>query len=407
VNKGIAFVVGVSLMNAVSMMIVMPVLPRLVESFTGGTAGAAHYVGLFATVFALVQFMVSPFIGSLSDRYGRRAIILASAFGQSVNFAVMGLASNLGSLLFARIVAGISAGSLPAVNAYIADVVPAQHRAASYGWVTAANSAGFLLGPALGGVLGEISPRLPFWVAASLCVLNVLYGAVVLRESLAVHRRKPVSLAQANPLAALRFLQQRPAVTRLTLVYVMLLLAQQCMPNTIVLYTDYRFGWSVQQIGVYLTAVGVAGMVVQALVIRRFVARFGERAAMMLGFVGYTVAFVIYASAPVGRIFVLAAPFFALGGFVTPAVLAQVTRCVASDEQGRLQGALAAVASLCGLFTPLLYTQIFGFAIGPGHDLLPEGAHMYVAAAFLAAGALLSARYIRQQRAAMVVEPGA
>jgi DHA1 family tetracycline resistance protein-like MFS transporter len=403
VNKGITFVVGVSLMNAVSMMIVIPVLPRLIQSFTGSTAGAAHYVGLFATVFALVQFMVSPFIGSLSDRYGRRAIILASAFGQSVNFAMMALASNLGSLFVARIVAGISAGSLPAVNAYIADVVPDQHRAASYGWVSAANSAGFLLGPALGGLLGEISLRLPFWVAASLCLLNVIYGGVVLRESLAVHRRKPVSLAQANPLAAVRFLQQRKAVTRLTMLYVMLLLAQQCMPNTIVLYTDYRFGWSVQQIGVYLTVVGVAGVVVQALLIRRFVLRFGERAAMMFGFVCYTVAFLIYASAPVGRIFVLAAPFFALGSFVTPSVLAQVTRCVASDEQGRLQGALAAVASLCGLFTPILYTQIFGFAIAPGHDLLPEGAHMYVAAAFLAAGALLSARYIRQQRAGMVV----
>ena len=228
----------------------------------------------------------------------------------------------------------------------------------------------------------------------------------MLRESLAVHRRKPVSLAQANPLAAVRFLQQRKAVTRLAVVYVMLLLAQQCMPNTIVLYTDYRFGWSVQQIGAYLTVVGVAGMVVQALLIRRFVVRFGERAAMMFGFVCYTIAFVIYASAPIGRIFVLAAPFFALGSFVTPSVFAQVTRCVASDEQGRLQGSLAAVASLCGLFTPILYTQIFGFAIAPGHNLLPEGAHMYVAAVFLAAGALLSARYIRQQRTGMVVEPG-
>jgi DHA1 family tetracycline resistance protein-like MFS transporter len=187
----------------------------------------------------------------------------------------------------------------------------------------------------------------------------------------------------------------------------MLLLAQQCMPNTIVLYTNYRFGWSVRQIGSYLTVVGVAGMVVQALLIRRFVVRFGERAAMLFGFVCHTIAFVIYASASVGHFFVLAAPFFALGSFVTPVVLAQVTRCVAPDEQGRLQGALTAVASLCGLFTPMLYTQIFGFAIGSGHNLVPEGAHMYVAAAFLAAGALLSARYIRQQRTGMVVEPGA
>jgi DHA1 family tetracycline resistance protein-like MFS transporter len=388
------------LLNAVSMMIVLPVLPRLVQSFTGSTAGAAHYVGLFAMVFALMQFIAAPFIGSLSDRYGRRAIILASASGQGVNFVVTALASNLGALFFARMVAGISSGSLPAINAYIADIVPEQHRAVSYGWVAAANSAGFLLGPALGGLLGAINPRLPFWVAAGLCLLNVLYGSFVLRESLAVHRRKPVSLAQANPLAAIRFLRERQAVTKLTVVYLMLLLAQQCLPNTIVLYTDYRFGWSVQQIGAYLTVVGVASMVAQALLIRRFVARFGERVAMMFGFICYTIAFFIYASAPVGGIFVLAAPFFALGSFVTPAVLAQVTRCVGSDEQGRLQGALASVASLCGLFTPLLYTQVFGLAIGPGQQLLPEGAHMYVAAAFLAAGALLSARYIRQQRTA-------
>jgi MFS transporter, DHA1 family, tetracycline resistance protein len=401
----IGFVVGVSLMNAVSMMIIIPVLPRLVESFTGSTASAAHYVGLFATVFALAQFIFSPILGSLSDRYGRRTVILASAFGQCINFALLALAPNLTWLLMARIVSGITSGSLPAVNAYIADVAPPDKRAASYGWVSAANSAGFLLGPALGGVLGEINPRLPFWAAAALAFMNVLYGAIVLKESLHRERRSPWSFGRSNPVAALTFIGARRDVASLTLVFVMLLLAQQCMPNTIVLYTDYRFGWSSGQIGAYLTAVGVANILVQACVLKPFVARFGERAAVICGFVSYTIAFVIYASAPVGHIFVLAAPFFALGGLVTPSVQAQVTTKVATQEQGRLQGALAALTSFCGLFTPLLYTGVFGFAIGGGRTVLPPGTHIYLAAAFLALGAVLAARYLYRQRA-MVTEAG-
>jgi MFS transporter, DHA1 family, tetracycline resistance protein len=392
------FVVGVSLMNAVSMMIVVPVLPRLVESFTGSTASAAHYVGLFATAFAVAQFIVSPILGSLSDRYGRRSVILVSACGQSINFAMMALAPSLAWLLVARIISGVTSGSQAAVSAYIADVTPAHRRAASYGWVSAANSAGFLLGPALGGLLGEIGPRLPFWTAAGLCLLNVAYGWLVLRESLPHERRKPFSFRRANPAAALYFLAGRAQVASLTLVFLMLILAQQCMPNTIVLYTDYRFGWTSGQIGAYLTVVGVSNMLVQAFVLKPFVARYRERAAVMCGFVCYTIAFVIYASARSDHVFVLAAPFFALGGLVMPSVQAQITHQVSNEEQGRLQGALATVTSLCGLFTPILYTQIFAFAIGPGRGTLPPGAHIYLAAAFLGAGAVLAGRYLYMQR---------
>lgn len=404
--KAIVFVVGVSLMNAVAMMIVIPVLPRLVESFTGSTASAAHYVGLFATVFALAQFIFAPILGSLSDRYGRRTVILGSALGQSINFALLALAPDLAWLLLARIISGVTSGSLPAVNAYIADVVPASQRAASYGWVSAANSVGFLLGPALGGLLGEISPRLPFWAAAALALVNVAYGAVILKESLHRDRRRPMSLVRMNPVSALSFIGSRRDVASLALVFVMLVLAQQCLPNTIVLYTDYRFGWSSGQIGMYLTAVGVANILVQAFVLKPFVARFGERMAVLFGFVCYTIAFLIYASAPVGAVFVLAAPFFALGGLVTPSVQAQVTTKVATPEQGRLQGALAAITSFCGLFTPLLYTGVFGFAIGSGRPLLPPGTHIYLADVFLALGAVLAARYLYRQRMRMVTEAG-
>jgi DHA1 family tetracycline resistance protein-like MFS transporter len=389
----LVFVIGVALMNAVATMLVIPVLPRLVTQFTGDTGRSAYYVGLFATVFALTQLIMSPVLGSLSDRYGRRLIILSSALGQGSQFIIMALAPNLTWLFIARIISGATSGSLPAINAYIADTVPAARRAAGFGWVSAATSAGFLLGPALGGLLGNSDVRLPFWAAAGLCLTNALYGAFVLRESLHRDRRAPFSFAKANPVGALRFLAGRPAVASLALVYVMLLLAAQCMPNTIVLYTDYRFGWSAARIGAYLTVVGIANMLVQAFVLKRFVARFGEQAAVTVGFTCYTAAFLIYASASSGAVFVLAAPFFACGSLVTPAVQAQITRKVGDNEQGRLQGTLAAMMSLSGLVTPLLYTQTFAFAIGAGHGFLAAGSHMYLAATFLAVGAILALRH--------------
>ena len=397
-HQAIIFVVGVTLMNAVAMMIVIPVLPKLVRSFTGETAGAAHYVGLFAAIFAMLQFVVSPFLGALSDRYGRRAVILTSAFGQGVNFVMLALAPSLAWLLVARIISGITSGSLPAVNAYIADVVPAPRRAASYGWVSAATSTGFLLGPALGGLLGDINPRLPFWVSAALCFANLLYGAVVMPESLKKAARAPLTFARVNPTSALRFLGGRPAIASLAVVFLMLMIAQQCLPNTIVLYTDYRFGWSSGQIGAYLTAVGLGSILVQSLVVRGFVARIGEATAVIIGFSCYTIAFLIYATAPTGAAFVIGAPFFAFGGLITPAVQAQLSRNVAPDEQGRLQGALAAASGLCGFLTPILYTQVFAFAIGRGRAILPPGAHMYLAASFLALGAGLATRYLHMQK---------
>ena len=393
-RKAVIFVAGVSLMNAVASMIVVPVLPKLVQSFTGDTASAARQVGLFATSFALVQFLASPVLGSLSDRFGRRMVILTSAFGQAFNFMLMALAPSLAWLFFARVISGFTAGNAPAINAYIADVIPKEERASHFGWVSAANSAGFLLGPALGGLLGEVSPRLPFWVSAGLCLVNCLYGFFVLPESLHRDRRSPFSFARSHPGAAFRFIASRPDLRTLVVVLMMLMVAQQCLPNTIVLYTGYRFAWSSAEVGAYLTAVGLGNILVQAFVLKRVVRRFGERTAVIIGFSSATIAFLIYATAPAAVFFVIGAPFFAFTGLITPAMQAQLTRRVEKDEQGRLQGSIAALTSLLGLFTPLVYTEVFAFAIGPGKSLLPPGAHMYLAASFLMAGALMAWRFL-------------
>jgi DHA1 family tetracycline resistance protein-like MFS transporter len=394
-KRALALVTVISLLNAMATMTVLPVLPNLVKSFTGGdTARAAQLVGAFTAVFALAQFFAAPVLGSLSDAYGRRAVILISALGLAADYMFMALAPSVGWLFVGRIIAGITSASAGAVNAYIADSIPPQERAGAFGWTGAAMSSGFLLGPALGGVLGAVGLRVPFWVSAGLCLAAALYGLFVLPESLPASRRTPFRFRTASPWGALSFLRERPKITGLVAVLWMMTVAAQCLPPTIVLYTEQRYGWPINLAGLYLTYAGVGHLVVQSLVVKRFVAGFGERTAAITGFASTTIGFLIYATSPVGWAFFLGMPFYAMAGLVGPAVQSRLTRLVARTEQGRLQGTNASLASLAQMFAPLMFTQTFALAIRP-HSGLPPGLHIYLAAAILAAGALLAARAMR------------
>ena len=391
-RRAVQFIAAVALMNSVAGMITVPVLPTLVKEFTGDTGHAVAYVGLFAAMFALVQFLVSPIIGALSDRYGRRAVILPAVFCAAADFVLMALAPTLGWLMAARLISGLTAGSNPAINAYVADVITPEERAAHYGWIGAAGSAGFLFGPALGGILGEISPRLPFWVSAGLCFVNGLYGLFVLPESLPRDRRAPFSWRRANPLGSFQFMKERPQILGLLAIFVVMFFAQQCQQHTVVLYTNYRYGWTPAQVGTYLTVVGVGSLLVQAFLVRRFVRRFGERAAAITGFSICSIAFVLYGAAPTDGVFILGMPFFCMFGLVNPSLQAQVTRRVAPTEQGRLQGVNAGLMALTGLIGPIVYTQVFALSIGPFASFMPAGAAYYLAAVCLLTGAMLAAR---------------
>lgn len=394
----LTLVVVVSLLNSMAAMIVVPVLPKLVETFTGDVGHAAQYVGAFAALFALIQFLASPVLGALSDAFGRRAVILISAFGMAGDYVLMALAPSVGWLFVARMISGVTAASGPAVNAYIADSIPPEERAGAFGWTGAAFAVGFLVGPSLGGVLGAVDPRLPFWVSGGLCLATALYGFFILPESLPKDRRTPFTFARANPWGAFKFLLERPHLSGLVLVLMMMLVASQCLPTTLVLYTDYRFGWSTGIVGAYLTFAGVGHLVVQSLLVRRSVTRFGERTTAMIGYASTAIGFVIYASAPVGWMFPIGMPFYALAGLVGPAVQSQLTRKVAATEQGRLQGSVAGLTALTGLFAPILFTQIFAFATtGAGAGVAPPGLHLYVGAAVLALGALMAARLMRTE----------
>ena len=374
-RRAVAFVTVISLLNSIAGMLIIPVLPKLVKGFTHDTSHAAQWIGVFAVAFALIQFLASPVLGALSDAYGRRAVILISAFGMAADYLFMALAA-----------------VMPAINAYIADSIPPEERAGVFGWTGAAMSIGFLLGPSLGGFLGVINPRLPFWASAALCGLVALYGLLVLPESLPKERRTPFSFKRANPWSSIGFLVERPQVMGLVLALMMMTVAAQCMPATLVLYTDHRYHWSTAAAGFYLTYAGAGHLIVQSLVVKRYVGRFGERAAAVTGYLSTAVGFVIFATSPIGALFPAGTPFYALAGLVGPAVQSQMTRMVAPSEQGRLQGAVAALSSLAGMVAVLAFTQLFAFASAPGHENVPQGLHLYAAVAVLLAGAALAWR---------------
>ena len=391
-RRSVIFITVVSLLNSVAGMIIIPVLPGLVKGFTHDTGHAAQYVGVFAVAFALIQFVASPVLGALSDAHGRRAVILISAFGMSADYLFMALAPSIGWLFVGRMIAGLTSASAPAINAYIADTVAPEDRAGVFGWTGAAMAVGFLLGPVIGGFLGAINPRLPFWTSAGLVLLVALYGLLILPESLPKERRTPFTFRRANPWASLVFLKERPEVLGLVTVMIMMIIAAQCLPNTLVLYADHRFHWSIRTVGLYLTYAGVGHMVVQSLVVKRFVGTFGERAAAVTGYLSTAIGFAIYASAASGVLFPIGMPFYAMAGLVGPAVQSQMTRKVGPTEQGRLQGAVAGLSSLAGMVAALMFTNIFAFAVKPGNEAVPPGLHLYVGAAVLALGGLLAWR---------------
>ena len=402
-RRAVALVTVISLLNSMASMIIVPVLPRLVESFTHSTSHAAQYVGIFAATFAVIQFFASPVLGSLSDAYGRRTVILISAFGMAADYLFMALAPGIGWLFVGRMISGVTASSGPAVNAYIADTIPPEERAGVFGWTGAAFAVGFLLGPSVGGFLGDINPRLPFWVSAGLCLAVALYGLFILPESLPRGRRTPFQMRHANPWGSFRFLAERPAIVGLVAVMLMMTVAAQCLPTTLVLYTQWRFAWSLKIVGLYLTFAGMGHLVVQWLVVRRSVARFGEKVTAVTGYFGSAFGFLIFATVPIGALFPIGMPFYAMAGLVGPAVQSQLTRGVAPTEQGRLQGTMAALTAMTGLVAPLVFTNLFAFASGPGKGHVPPGLHLYVAAAVLAAGGLLALRNMRARANAPIV----
>ena len=376
--------------------LIIPVLPKLIEQFRGGdTAYAAETYGVFATAWALMQFLFSPFLGALSDRWGRRPVILISCLGLGLDYIVMALAPTVGWLLVGRILSGITASSFSVSAAYVADITPPDKRAAGFGMLGAAFGLGFVVGPALGGLLGGIDPRLPFWAAAGLALVSALYGLFVLPESLPPEKRSAFSWSRANPVGALQLLRAYPGLSGLAFVNLLFQLARYVLPSVFVLYTGYRYGWNAETTGLTLTFTGVLNIAVEGGLVRRYVKRFGERISMYSGLSCGTVGFLWMALAPTAPWFWAGMPIFALMGLFNPGLQSLMTQRVAPTEQGRLQGANTSIIGIAGMVAPALFTGSFAFFIGRGSALHLPGAPFLLAASLTFAALVVVWRQTR------------
>jgi MFS transporter, DHA1 family, tetracycline resistance protein len=390
-RAALGFIFITIVLDMFALGLVIPVLPHLVEDFMGGdTAGAAMVYGVFGTVWALMQFLSMPVMGALSDRFGRRRVILLSNLGLGLDYVLMALAPNLAWLFVGRIVSGITAASISTGMAYVADVTPAPQRAAAFGRVGVAFGLGFVLGPALGGLLGSVDPRLPFWVAAGLSLANAAYGVFVLPESLPAERRRPFEWRRANPLGSLALLRTRRELAGLAGVMFLSNLAHAALPATFVLYAGLRYDWDARDVGLVLAAVGVSSAVVQGLVVGPLVRRWGERRVLLAGLACGAVGFCAYGLAPTGVLFLAAVPVVALWGLASPAAQGIMTRQVGTSQYGELQGATGAVMGVATMIGPSMFATTFAHFIGEGAGLHLPGAAFLLAGLLLAVALLLA-----------------
>lgn len=387
-RAAVTFIFITLTLDVLSMGVVIPVLPKLVEELTGGTqSDAVRIGGLLSLVWAVMQFVVTPIQGALSDRFGRRPVLLLSMAGLGLDYILMALAPNLAWLFIARAISGATAASFGTANAYIADITPPEKRPAAFGLMGAAFGIGFVLGPALGGLVGGIDPRLPFWAAAGLCLLNALYGYFILPESLPPERRaKKFSLANAHVFGSLRLLASNTQLAGLGAAHFFYAVAHNVYPAVFIWFTMYRYGWTETLNGFALAATGAASIVVQGALIGPVVKYLGPRRAMATGLLFAITAFLIYAVGPADISVWIAIPIAALWGFYTPAAQTIMTQAVSPEEQGRLQGALGSLMGLATIISPPLYTGAFAYAIEvkdayPGLPVL--GAPFFIAALLL------------------------
>ncbi len=359
------FIFAAALINSISFGIVIPILPNLIKAMSGGdTAAASTWNALFASVWGLMQFVCGPVLGALSDRYGRRPVLLISIFGLFGDFLFMAFAPTLGWLFLGRVLNGITASSFSTANAYVADIAPPQGRARLFGLLGSAFGVGFIIGPTLGGLLGEHNLRLPFLAGAGLCLINGLYGLLVLPESLPPERRPiRIAWARANPLGALDFLRRARGLRGLASVSLFQQLGFNVLPTIFVLYTGYRYGWTPRTLGFVFMATGASQIFVQAVLVGPVVARIGERGAVLLGAAMGSLAFAIYAFAPNGLIYLIGIPIYAMSGFLQPGLLGLMSARIDATHQGRLQGALQSLQGIASSLAPSFFGLTFAWAV--------------------------------------------
>lgn len=382
-GHALLFIFITLLIDTTGLGLIIPVMPRLIEELTSeGLDRAAWYGGLLAFAYSLTQFFFGPILGNLSDRFGRRPILFASLLAFGLDYIVMGFAPQLWWLFVGRVIAGIAGASFTTGMAYIADVSPPEKRAQNFGLVGVAFGVGFIIGPALGGVLGSFGPRIPFFVSAALALLNLTYGVLVLPESLPPDRRRAFSWRRANVLSTFINFRQYKIVPALLAALIFWALAHQGLQSVWSYYTMLKFQWGELAVGVSLAALGLAVAVAQGGLTRLLIPRWGERNAATVGMCCVFVSYLVYATAPYGWVMYLGISIFTFGGLVMPSLQALMSRAVPADVQGGLQGAVASTVGLAAIIGPIVMTSLFE------HFADPKAAFRFPGAPFVAAAAL-------------------
>ena len=401
-RHALLFIFITVLIDMIGLGIIIPVIPKIIVALTGGTLGeAAPYGGWLADAYAGMQFLFAPLIGNLSDRFGRRPVLILALAALGIDYTITGLAPTIGWLFLGRLLSGAAGGSYSTVNAYVADITPPDKRAANFGLIGAAFGLGFIIGPLLGGFFGQFGPRMPFFVSAGLAFANALYGLVVLKETLPKEDRRPFQLSRANPVGTLMALSRFPMLMTLFGVFILIQLAHDSNPAVWTFYTMQKFHWTIAEVSYSLVAVGVLSVLFSAVVTRYVVKWIGEARAAYLGLVVGGIGFAGIAFASEGWMVYASMPFSMFMALASPSLSAIASHQVGPDEQGELQGALASLQSLSSLMAMPGMAYLFAWFTNAGAPIHFPGAP------FLAAGGLLvlAAAVLARTRPAPALSP--
>ncbi len=383
-KPAVGFIFITLLIDTMGFGLIIPVLPNLIAELKNiSVSEASAYGGLLLSTYAIVQFLFAPVIGNLSDRYGRRPVILSSLLGFGFDYIILALAPTFGWLFLGRIIAGITGASFTTASAYIADVSTPETRAKNFGMIGAAFGLGFIIGPALGGLLAGWGIRAPFYAAASLCLLNALYGYFILPESLSEEHRRPFDWKKANPFGALQFLRKTPAISGLAVCFFLIYLAAQSIQANWSFFTIYRFNWTPGLVGISLAVVGVLVGGVQVGLTRVLNPKIGDEKSIYLGLILYTIGLVLFSFASsTWMMFVFLVPY-CMGGVAGPALQSTLAGHVPQNQQGALQGALTSLMSLTTFIGPLIMNNLFTFFTSPKAPFQFPGVSFLLGAIFM------------------------
>mgnify|MGYP000104777775 FL=1 len=397
-NNALLFIFITVLVDVIGLGIIIPIVPKLIENLTGlGINEASKYGGWLLFSFAIMQFIFSPILGGLSDRFGRRPILLLSLFGLGLDYIFHAFAPSIAWLFVGRIIAGIMGASFSTATAYIADISSPEKRAQNFGLIGAAFGLGFIIGPVIGGISSKWGTNVPFLIAAGLTLLNVIYGYFVLPESLSKDNRRAFEWKRANPISSLKNLRKHPVVSGLVISLVLTFIASHAVQSNWSFYTMYKFNWTAEIVGYSLAVVGVLVAFVQGFLIRKIIPRLGQVKSIYLGMSFSALGLLLFGLASESwMMFAFLIPY-CLGGIAGPSIQGVISSQVPANEQGELQGALTSLMSLCGVFGPLLMTNLFAFATAKNSTFHVPGAPFFLASCLTLVSFYLSYRTLSKK----------